>query len=174
MRFDSQPFTVATDTLDTLDLRSHHLICKRIMFYGDNVQDTRQLFFLSWHKYRQKKTLLPLEKQIADVILSHPEYHLLFDTNTPQDDQAYFPELGQSNPFLHMGLHLAIRDQVATNRPPGISSIYQRLVDKYADINTVEHLLMDHLVECLWRAQRNQQMPDETTYLNACRRLLTE
>ena len=144
------------------------------MFYGDNVHDTRQLFFLSWHKYKQKKPLLPLEKQIADVILSHPEYHLLLDAETRQDDQTYFPELGQSNPYLHMGLHLAIRDQVATNRPPGIASLYQQLVDKYADINAVEHLLMDHLVECLWHAQRNQSMPDETSYLDACRQLLTK
>lgn len=86
----------------------------------------------------------------------------------PQQNHAYFPELGQTNPFLHMGLHLAIRDQVSTDRPSGIAGIYQQLLNKYADNLAVEHLLMESLAECLWQAQRNQSMIDETSYLNAC------
>lgn len=145
-----------------------------IMFYGDTVQDTRQLFFLSWRKYRQHQPLLPLEKQIVDVIIAHPEYHALLEATDLPKEQAYFPELGQTNPFLHMGLHLAIRDQIATDRPAGITNIYNQLVLKYTDAMMVEHLLMDFLAESLWLAQRNQVMPDEANYLQACRQLLTE
>ena len=144
------------------------------MFYGDKTQDTRQLFYTSWHHYRQNKPLLALEKQLVDVILMHPEYHALLEANTTQQTQTYFPELGQSNPFLHMGLHLAIRDQLATNRPVGITAIYQQLVNKYNDVSIVEHLIMEHLGECLWLAQRNQCMPDEVVYLAACQQLLAE
>ena len=153
-------------------MRAIILIYKNSMFYGDNVQDTRQLFFLSWHKYRQNQQLLPLERQIADVIIAHPEYHALLEAGTSPHDEAYFPELGQTNPFLHMGLHLAIRDQVATDSPHGITSLYQQLVTQYVDILAVEHLLMDRLAECLWQAQRSQCLPDEAGYLNACRQLL--
>ncbi len=142
------------------------------MFYSDNVQDTRQLFFSSWYKYRHKQVLLPLEQQIVDVILIHPEYHALLETTLPSNEQTYFPELGQTNPFLHMGFHLAVRDQVGTDRPPGIRDIYQQLVNKHADTAAVEHLLIEHLAECLWQAQRNKTMPDETAYLNACRHLI--
>ena len=142
------------------------------MFYGDSAPDTRQLFFSSWSKYRQHQVLLPLEKQIVDVIIMHPEYHSLLEAVRPQQDQSYFPELGQANPFLHMGFHLAIRDQVATDRPSGITDIHQRLVNKCADKAAAEHLLMEPLAECFWHAQRNQTMPDETSYLQACRQLL--
>lgn len=144
------------------------------MFYGDTVQDTRKLFFESWKKYRQNKPLLALEQQLVDVIMMHPEYQPMLEVETTKPTQAYFPELGQSNPFLHMGLHLAIRDQVATNRPEGIASIYQRLVKKYSDLATVEHLIMERLGECLWLAQRNQCMPDEIAYLSACQQILSE
>ncbi|MDI9818994.1 MULTISPECIES: DUF1841 family protein [unclassified Legionella] len=137
------------------------------MFYGDNVQDTRQLFFSSWQKYQQKHVLMPLEKQIVDVILVHPEYHALLESPDTPAQQRYFPELGQTNPFLHMGLHLAIRDQVATDRPAGISRIYQQLLEKYGDTLAVEHLMMDHLAETLWLAQRNNTSPDEVAYLHA-------
>jgi hypothetical protein len=140
------------------------------MFYGDSVQDTRQLFFASWRKYRQNESLFPLEKQIVDVIIMHPEYHALLEGSA--DDQVYFPELGQTNPFMHMGFHLAIRDQVAMDRPNGITSIYQQLLNKYADVAAVEHLFMEHLAECLWQAQRTQSMPDEAIHLSACRQLL--
>lgn len=143
------------------------------MFHGDSVQDTRQVFFISWQKYRQHQPLLPLEKQIVDVIIAHPEYHPLLENVTLQKEQAYFPDLGQSNPFLHMGLHLVIRDQVATNSPQGITAIYQQLVKKHADPSIVEHLIMDHLAECLWQAQRSQCLPDDASYLSACNQLLT-
>ena len=144
------------------------------MFYGDTVQDTRQLFFLSWQKYRQHQALMPLEQQIVDVIILHPEYHALLEAKALPQDQAYFPELGQTNPFLHMGLHLAIRDQIATDRPAGIASVYTQLIHKHKDALMVEHLLIDHLAECLWQAQRSQCQPDEAAYLQACRQLLEE
>lgn len=137
------------------------------MFYGDNVHDTRRLFFSSWKSYRQNLPLTPLEQQLVEVIIEHPEYHALLDANPTQQDQSFFPELGQTNPFLHMGLHLAIRDQVTTNRPTGITDIYHQLVTKHGDRLLVEHLIMDPLVECLWQAQRNQSMPDESAYLSA-------
>ncbi len=142
------------------------------MFYGESVQDTRPLFYSSWQKYRQNQPLLPLERQIVDVIILHPEYHALLETPRPHHDEAYFPELGQTNPFLHMGFHLAVRDQVATDRPLGIRPIYQQLLNQYADLAVVEHLLMEHLAECLWQAQRSHSMPDEARYLNACNQLL--
>lgn len=141
------------------------------MFYSNEVRDTRQLFFSSWKKYRERQPLLPLEEQIAAVILDHPEYHGLLEHRFASE-VSYFPETGQTNPFLHMGLHLAIRDQIATDRPAGIEAIYKNLLKKYAEPLVVEHLLMDHLAECLWQAQRYHALPDEKKYLEACAQLL--
>ncbi len=142
------------------------------MFYGDKIQDTRQMFFSSWQKYRQKQPLLPLEQQVVDVIIAHPEYHIMLDAPAGLKDQAYLPEMGQTNPFLHMGLHLAIRDQISTNRPAGVSNIYKRLLRKYTDLLMVEHLMMENLAECLWQAQRSHSAPNEKNYLDALSRLL--
>jgi hypothetical protein len=141
------------------------------MFFGDNVQETRQLFYTSWHKYRLGQPLLPLEKQLADVILAHPEYHDLFDKVDAHNEQAYFPELGQTNPFLHMGLHLAVREQVATNRPTGMQALFQQLLVKFQDSLAVEHQIMECLAECLWLAQRNGCEPNESDYINAVTQL---
>lgn len=141
------------------------------MFYGDQVQDTRQFFCKSWQKYQSKMALEPLEKQIVQVILEHPEYHKLIE-QVATDDQPYFPELGASNPFLHMGLHLAIRDQVHLNQPAGITEIYQKLLNQLGDQQTVEHQLMTPLAQQLWQAQKNNELPDAMSYLENCKKLL--
>ncbi|MBA2710637.1 MAG: DUF1841 family protein [Tatlockia sp.] len=141
------------------------------MFYGDNVQDTRKMFFTSWQKYRQKQPLQPLEQQLVAVIKDHPEYHALLENSSGPNDQAYYPELGQTNPFLHLGLHLAVRDQISTDRPAGIIEIYKNLIKKYKESLVVEHLIIDRFAECLWQAQRNNQAPDDKKYLESLREL---
>lgn len=137
------------------------------MFYGDTIQETRQMYFSSWLKYQQKQLLSPLENEIVQVILAHPEYHKIFENQEKFQQQSYFPESGEQNPFLHMGLHLAIREQVMTDRPVGIHAIYQSLIKKYADSLMVEHLMMEQLAECLWLSQKNNRPPDELQYLQA-------
>lgn len=144
------------------------------MFYGNSVSDTRKVFFDSWHKYRHKQPLLALEQQLVDVILAHPEYHSLLEKDNAPIEQAYFPELGQTNPFLHMGLHLAIREQIATNRPAGIADVFQRLIQQGINSLEVEHKMLDLLAECLWEAQRYQAAPDEQHYLTKLQNLLND
>ncbi|KTD76407.1 DUF1841 family protein [Legionella waltersii] len=141
------------------------------MFYGDTIQDTRQLFFSSWEKFNGKMQLSALENQIAQVIQEHPEYHFIFNKKEPFIEQAYYPELGQTNPFLHMGLHLAVREQIATNRPDGIQASYNQLLAKYQDSHSVEHMIMEQLAECLWLSQKNNTPPDEANYLNLLSKL---
>lgn len=141
------------------------------MFYGETIQETRQIFFTSWEKYQQKKSLLPLEHEIVQVILAHPEYHYFIENPEKFHEHIYYPEFGETNPFLHMGLHLAIREQIATNRPTGIEKTYQKLIKKFSDPLQVEHMMMEQLAECLWLSQKNNQPPDEHQYLNTLEEL---
>jgi hypothetical protein len=136
------------------------------MFYGDTIQETRQMFYSSWEKYQHKQPLLPLEQQIAQIILDHPEYHKIIENINKFQEHTYYPEFGETNPFLHMGLHLAVREQITTDRPVGIKTIYKNLIDKYKDPLVVEHVIMDQLAECLWLSQKNNLPPDENHYLN--------
>ena len=87
-------------------------------------------------------------------------------------EAAFTPEAGKTNPFLHMGLHLAVRDQVATDRPPGISNIFQQLVRKYSKAHEAEHRILDCLAETLWEAQNRHGPPDEQKYLEQLREII--
>lgn len=139
------------------------------MFYGDTIQETRQIFFSSWKQYKEKQPLSPLAQQVVQVILEHPEYQHAVEQLSTYQQHTYYPELGESNPFLHMGLHLAIREQIATNRPNGITMVFQKLVQKNSGPLEVEHQMMEQLAEFLWLAQKNNLPPDEQQYLDTLR-----
>ena len=77
----------------------------------------------------------------------------------------------QSNPFLHMGMHIAIREQLSTQRPPGIEAAYKQLLERLGDLHAVEHHMMECLGQAMWEAQRQGTPPDESAYLECLRRL---
>lgn len=141
------------------------------MLYSNDRRELRQLFFNTWHKHIAQQPLEPIEQQILQVMLDHPEYHALFAESDKFIDRDYLPELGETNPFLHMSLHLGIREQIATNRPAGITAIYQQLLTKHAYLE-VEHLLMQVLAEQIWNAQKNNKMPEEKHYIQQLQKLL--
>lgn len=139
------------------------------MIFGQDRDALRRMYIDAWRKASTREPLSALETQIAGVISDHPEYQPLM--NDASVEAAFSPEEGQANPFLHMGLHLAVRDQVATDRPPGITLIYNELLSKVNNNHDVEHRMLDCLAESLWEAQRGGGMPDEAAYLARLRRL---
>jgi len=132
--------------------------------------EVRQVYLGVWHKIQQKLVLEPMEALIADVIETHPEYHALLAASDDIKQQEFTPEQGQTNPFLHMGMHITLREQAGTDRPAGIRAIHQKLVSKNG-AHEAEHAMMECLGQTLWNAQRNNQPPDEDAYLDCLRKL---
>ena len=129
--------------------------------YSSERNKLRHVIFTAWQKHLQKQLLEPLEAQIVDVVLCHPEYHeMLTDADQFQDQ-----DFGDTNPFLHLSLHLALREQIATNRPAGILQVYETLCKKLNNPLAAEHSMMECLEEVLWEAQRTSVAPDENLYL---------
>ena len=136
--------------------------------FGNDRNQLRKMYKTAWEKIQQQKILTPLEVQITDVIREHPEYHDFI----LQLDKDFLPESGETNPFLHMGLHLGLREQLATNRPQGITDIYQRLIKIKGSPHDAEHSMIECLAEALWSSQVNNTPPDETKYLLSLKKLL--
>ena len=141
------------------------------MFTNDRNQ-LRKLFFASWQKFQSGDAMEPLEQMIAQIIQQHPEYHILLRDEDAHLDKDYTPEMGETNPFLHMSMHIAIVEQLSIDRPAGIKNLYQQLLSKYGDSHVVEHHIMECLGQMMWEAQRNQAMPDDQQYMECLRKLL--
>jgi hypothetical protein len=141
------------------------------IFAGQNRDQLRRMYLDTWRKFNRQVPLEPLEAQVAAVIAEHPEYVRWLETDEEALTQEFTPERGQQNPFLHMGLHLAIREQVSTDRPPGIAGIHAALSRRMGDPHAAEHAMLEPLAETLWEAQRNGRAPDEQVYLEKLRKL---
>jgi hypothetical protein len=141
-----------------------------MMFAGTSREELRRRYVEAWHRHRAGLPLEPLDAQIADVIALHPEYHALLEGHDALV-QEFTVEAGQVNPFLHMGLHLGLREQMATNRPAGLAPLHAALAQRLGSAHEAEHRMVDVLAETLWEAQRSGQPPDERTYLEKLRRL---
>ena len=137
------------------------------MLYTQDRAKQRQFLANTWRKFLAKKPLNPLETQLAEAIQLHPEYHALIE-NT---DAEYFPEQGAVNPFLHINLHLALREQLCIHQPRGIRDTYQTILKKIKDPHEAEHQMMDCIAEMLFAAQKNNMPMDESSYLQCLQRL---
>jgi hypothetical protein len=119
-----------------------------VIFAGQSREQLRDVWLLAWRKHGQKELLTPLESQLISVIEAHPG----------------------DNPFLHLSLHLALQEQQATDRPPGIKAALEQMTARHGDAHGAQHRAMAVLGRALWEAQRSGQTPDEQAYLDTLRR----
>lgn len=133
-------------------------------------EELRRTWQRAWEKARAGQPLSPLEALLADVLRIHPEYHAAIEQEGALA-RDWLPAGGESNPFLHMGLHVALREGIAADRPAGLAEIAATLARARCDAHQAEHQLMDCLAETLWQAERDRAPPDEAAFLERARRL---
>ncbi len=141
------------------------------VFAGHSRVEMRRMYLDAWRKFAAKTPLQPLEAQLAAVIAEHPEYIGWLETGEEALAADFTPEGGRQNPFLHLGLHLAIREQVATDRPSGIAQLHASLSARFGSAHAAEHAMLEPLAQIIWEAQRDNRAPDEQVYLERLRTL---
>ncbi|MBL1141292.1 MAG: DUF1841 family protein [Proteobacteria bacterium] len=139
--------------------------------FVQNRNEARDYFFQVWDKHKNKLPLEPIEVIISDVIAEHPEYHHYLDDQELSSKNDFKPEQNQTNPFLHMGMHIALKEQVSSDRPSGIIQVFNQIMNKSVSVHDAEHKMMECLGQSLWEAQRNNSLPDENQYLECLRRI---
>ncbi len=126
----------------------------------------RKVFLSGWQNFRCQRPLTGAESLVVEALLAHPEYQALME----REEDALWADM-EPNPFLHMSLHIALNEQLATDRPSGVRAVYAQLREENGDAHTAQHLMMEGLAETLWEAQRAGHMPDEQAYLQRLLRL---
>lgn len=140
------------------------------MLYGNQRDTYRDIFFAVWRKHQDQIRLDGVEAQILPILMIHPEYHRLLSQPERFKDRDYLPEAGESNPFLHMGMHLGLTEQVSVDQPKGISALYQQACRQIGDVHAAEHRIMECLAEMIWLTLREQKPFDNQVYLDCIRR----
>ncbi len=138
--------------------------------FAPSREQVRRFFFDTWGKYRSGTPLQGLETLAIAVILLHPEYHAALGAPQRGADRDYTPESGQTNPFLHMSLHLALEEQLSIDQPPGVRAAFDGVLRKSADRHDALHAALECLGETLWQSQRDSAVPDAQSYLACLKR----
>jgi hypothetical protein len=131
---------------------------------------SREFLFGIWEKHLAHAPLTPLESIALSIILEHPEYHATLGDRERYLDRDWKPEGGETNPFLHLSMHLAIEEQLSIDHPPGIRAAVEALAKRRGSMHDARHDVMECLAEMIWQAQRNGTGFDNASYLDCLSR----
>lgn len=138
--------------------------------FNPSRDQARQFLFDVWAKHAAGVSLTPLESVALAVIFEHPEYHPVLADAERYLEGEWRPEGGETNPFLHLAMHLAIEEQVSIDQPAGIREAVRMLARRLDSEHDARHEVMECLAEMIWQAQRHGGAFDNALYLDCLRR----
>jgi hypothetical protein len=144
---------------------------KFVAIFNPTREEVRRFFCDTWKKKTEDQILTPMEIIASDWMVDHPEYHTLLADPEGAISEDYTPERGETNPFLHLSMHLSISEQISIDQPPGIKAIADKLAKKHGSAHEAQHAMMDCLGQVMWQAQREGQALSPEIYLEALQRL---
>lgn len=138
-----------------------------------DITTMRKIYFNAWQKHLCGTVLMPMEVMMVDLIQQHPEYHALFATSENYQYYEHEKFALDHNPFFHLGLHCAVKEQVMTDRPAGIQALYHQVRTHLG----CELAAEERLVSCLaWLLTEQFNATDlqanDIAYLDAVRKVL--
>lgn len=141
--------------------------------FSPSQHDVRRFFCEAFRKQQENQVLTPLEAIARDWIIQHPEYdEALADVRTALETD-YSVERGQTNPFLHLSMHLSVAEQISIDQPPGIRAAFQMLAARLGSEHEAHHEIMECLGEMIWKSQRGGVPPDTEAYIECVRQRAT-
>lgn len=131
----------------------------------------RRIYFDAWQKHLAGSLLNPMESIIVDLIQNHPEYHPLFETPQHYENIEQEKFTLESNPFFHLGLHIAIKEQVMMDKPLGVRALYHTLLRRFGNELQAEHQMIPALTQTLMSyLQKEEEAHD--FYMSALRKMI--
>jgi len=116
----------------------------------------------------------PIETLASLWIDEHPEHHAaLSDVDAALRNTGQVEENGNSNPFLHLSMHLSISEQCSIDQPRGIRQAVELLTHRLDSLHDAHHEVMECLGQMLWESQRAGRPPDGQSYVASVQRRAT-
>jgi hypothetical protein len=140
--------------------------------FNPSQADVRNFFFDVYVKGNLNQLFTDLEKITYEVIMKHPEYHDVLSNRDKYLEFKWLPEMGETNPFLHLSMHLTIVEQLSIDQPAGIKQLFDKMCSKTGDMHKAEHEFIDCLGEMLWQAERNRTQPSLPVYFDCINKKL--
>ena len=142
--------------------------------FSPSQEDVRRFFCAVYEKSLRKAPMEAIETLASQWIAEHPEYHADFSNVDAALRQVYTNAQGQSNPFLHLSMHLSISEQCSIDQPRGIRQAVELLTHKRNSLHEAHHATMECLGRMIYESQRSGKMPDGNVYIDCVQRHATK
>jgi hypothetical protein len=140
------------------------------VIFNPSRDESRRFLFDLWSKHAAGASLTALESMALAIVLEHPEYHAILGDPERYLEREWTPQGGETNPFLHLMMHVAIEEQSSIDQPPGIRAALERLAGRKGSMHEARHEVMECLAEIIWQAQRHGAPFDNSAYLDCIAR----
>ena len=135
--------------------------------FSPSQADVRQFFCTIYAKAQAGQALEAIETIASLWIDEHPEYHAELADVDAALGSMQDAEVGRTNPFLHLSMHLSISEQCSIDQPRGIRQAVELLTHRRDSLHLAHHEVMDCLGQMIWESQRAGRPPDGASYI-AC------
>jgi len=139
--------------------------------FSPSQADVRRFFCAVYAKAQTNQALEAIET-IASLWIN--EYHAALADEAAALASMAKPEDGNSNPFLHLSMHLSITEQCSIDQPRGIRQAVELLTHRRDSLHDAHHEVMECLGQMLWESQRAGRPPDGNAYIAQVQRLATQ
>ncbi|MBV8621277.1 MAG: DUF1841 family protein [Curvibacter sp.] len=141
--------------------------------FNPSQDDVRRFFCSAWAKHQAGQAMEAIETLASQWIEEHPEYHADLADADAAVARVYDGQDGQTNPFLHLSMHLSISEQCSIDQPRGIRQAIELLTARRNSLHEAHHQAMDCLGRMLWESQRAGRPPDGQAYIDCVQRHAT-
>ena len=125
-------------------------------------------------RHARGQLLDALETLAGQWLQEHPEY----DPDLADIDAAVArtttARTAETNPFLHLSMHLSISEQCSIDQPRGIRQAVELLAARRGSLHDAHHEAMECLGQMLWESQRSGRPPDGEAYVACVQRRATK
>ena len=145
----------------------------RAMLLQPSQADVRRFFCATYAKLRAGQPMQPIESIAAGWITEHPHYHATLADVDMALQTMFDAAAGNTNPFLHLSMHLSISEQSAIDQPRGIRQAIELLTHRHNSLHDAHHGAMECLGKMVWESQRSGRPPDGEAYIACVQRHAT-
>jgi hypothetical protein len=142
--------------------------------FNPSQADVRRFFCAVQAKVRAGEAMDALETLAGQWLQEHPEYEADLRDAEAAVQRSYDGSNGQSNPFLHLSMHLSISEQCSIDQPRGIRQAVELLAARRDSLHQAHHEAMECLGQMLWESQRSGRPPDGEAYVACVQRRATQ
>ncbi len=135
--------------------------------------DVRRFFCAVFAKARSARPLEAIETLASGWIDAHPEYHADLADADAAVLRMFDAAEGETNPFLHLSMHLSISEQCSIDQPRGIRQAVDLLTRRGNSLHDAHHAVMECLGQMVWESQRSGRPPDGDAYIACVQRHAT-